>query len=130
MRKDDGRVIPNFIAQALNNKPITIQGDGSQTRSIQYISDLIDGIILMSGNPILEPINIGNPIELTVKEIADKIISLTGSKSEFVYLPLPEDDPKLRCPDITKAKNLLGWSPKVTPDEGLIKTIEWFRKSI
>lgn len=127
MRKDDGRIISNFIMQALENKPITLQGDGLQTRSIQYISDLIDGLLLLMKKNVIEPINIGNPIELTVKQIAEKIIHLTGSKSQFTYLPLPQDDPKLRCPDITKAKALLGWEPKINPDEGLIKTIKWFK---
>ncbi|HLL61247.1 MAG TPA: UDP-glucuronic acid decarboxylase family protein [Candidatus Nitrosocosmicus sp.] len=130
MRANDGRVIPNFITQALKNEDITVQGDGSQTRSIQYVSDLIDGILKLAQSNITEPINIGNPIEMTIKELAEKIIKMTNSTSQLKYLPLPEDDPKLRCPDITKARELLGWEPKISPDEGLQRTIEWFRKSI
>jgi dTDP-glucose 4,6-dehydratase len=128
MRKDDGRVIPNFIMQALKNKPITLHGDGLQTRSIQYVSDLLDGLLLLIKSNITEPINIGNPIELTVRQIAEKIIYLTNSSSTFEYLPLPQDDPRLRCPDITKAQELLGWKPKINPDDGLTKTIEWFKQ--
>ncbi len=144
MRPDDGRVISNFIVQTLNNKPITIYGDGSQTRSFCYINDLIEGMIRMmdyetgsqkksrdytkphlSGFP--GPINIGNPQEVTIREIAEKVVKLAKSKSKIVYEDLPEDDPRRRCPDITKAKQLLDWTPDITLDDGLKKTIEYFR---
>lgn len=144
MRPDDGRVVSNFIVQALQNKPITIYGDGSQTRSFCYIDDLIEGMVRMmdyeagSGEkerdytkPHLSgffgPINIGNPHEVTIKEIADKVVKLSKSKSKIVFEDLPEDDPQRRCPDITKAKKFLDWRPKIALDEGLKKTIEYFR---
>jgi len=129
MAVNDGRVISNFINQALNNEDITIYGDGSQTRSFQYIDDLIDGMTKMmnTDDSFTGPVNIGNPQEYTVLELANKIIDLTGSKSKIVFCPLPFDDPKKRKPDITLAKTKLDWSPKVSVDEGLIKTIEYFR---
>jgi len=129
MAVNDGRVISNFINQALNNEDITIYGDGSQTRSFQYIDDLIDGMTRMmnTDDSFTGPVNIGNPQEYTVLELANKIIDLTGSKSKIVFCPLPFDDPKKRKPDITLAKTKLDWSPKVSVDEGLIKTIEYFR---
>lgn len=128
MSPDDGRVITNFIAQALNNSPITIYGTGDQTRSFCYVSDLIDVIIDFMNAPddITGPINLGNPTEFTVLELSSKIIELTGSSSSVAFMPLPEDDPKQRNPDITLARNLLGWHPKVELDEGLSYTIDYF----
>ncbi len=143
MRHDDGRVISNFIIQAINNKPITIYGDGSQTRSFCYIDDLIEGMIRMMDYEITPdergrdytkpyvsglpgPINLGNPREVSILEIAKKILELTGSKSELIFEKLPEDDPKRRCPDISKAKKYLEWEPVVPLEEGLIRTIEYF----
>ena len=128
MDRDDGRVVSNFITQAISNQNITIYGDGSQTRSFCYISDLVDGMLKMikSGKEVSGPINIGNPTESTIREIAEKIIELTNSKSKIVYCMLPKDDPKRRKPDITKAKSILGWNPKVELEEGLLKTIEYF----
>jgi dTDP-glucose 4,6-dehydratase len=127
MRMRDGRVVPNFITQALKGEPLTVYGQGQQTRSFQYIDDLIEGIhrLLASGHHL--PVNIGNPHEMTVLEFAKKIIEITGSKSSIVYKPLPQDDPQVRQPDIAKAKNLLGWEPKVSLEEGLLRTIEYFR---
>ena len=126
MDKKDGRVVTNFINQALNNEDITLYGNGEQTRSFCYIDDQIDGLIkLMDSNYIL-PINIGNPHEITVKELADIILKLTNSKSKIVYKNLPSDDPTNRKPDITKAKNILKWSPKYDLENGIIKTIEYF----
>jgi dTDP-glucose 4,6-dehydratase len=127
MRMRDGRVVPNFISQALKGEPITVYGEGQQTRSFQYIDDLVAGIHKLLEVDHHLPVNIGNPHEMTVLEFAKKIIELTGSKSPIVYKPLPEDDPQVRQPDITKAKKLLGWEPKVTLDEGLAKTIDYFR---
>lgn len=129
MRKDDGRVVPNFINQALSNKPITVYGDGKQTRSFCYISDLINGIYQLMVSKINEPINLGNPEEHTILEFAELIKELTKSKSKIVFQPLPIDDPHVRCPDITKAKKLLGWEPKISMEEGIKKTIEWFKKN-
>lgn len=129
MAINDGRVISNFINQALNNEDITIYGDGSQTRSFQYIDDLIEGMTRMmnTDDSFTGPVNIGNPQEYTVLELANKVIDLTGSKSKIVFCLLPFDDPKKRKPDITLAKTKLDWSPKVNVDEGLIKTIEYFK---
>jgi dTDP-glucose 4,6-dehydratase len=127
MRMQDGRVVPNFIAQALKGEPITVYGQGQQTRSFQYIDDLVAGICKLLESDHHLPVNIGNPHEMTVLEFAHKIIELTGSKSEIVYKPLPEDDPQVRQPDISKAKKILGWEPNVKLDEGLAKTIEYFR---
>jgi dTDP-glucose 4,6-dehydratase len=127
MRMQDGRVVPNFILQALKGEPLTVYGQGEQTRSFQYIDDLVAGIdrLLQSGEHY--PVNIGNPHEMTVLQFAEKIIELTGSKSEITYRPLPQDDPQVRQPDITKASKLLGWEPKIKLEQGLIKTIEYFR---
>jgi dTDP-glucose 4,6-dehydratase len=126
MRVEDGRAVPTFINQALAGDEITVFGDGSQTRSFGYISDLVDGIhrLMLSGET--EPVNIGNPQEMTVKEMAELIIGLTGSTSTTVYRDLPQDDPKVRQPDIAKAMRVLGWEPKVPVREGLIRTIEYF----
>ena len=132
MRLDDGRVIPNFIGQALRDEPLTVYGDGSQTRSFCYIDDLVEGIFIATMKEGLEGevFNLGNPEEYPIIELAKKIIEITGSNSSIEFLPLPEDDPKRRCPDITKAKNILGWEPKISLDEGLKLTIEYFSKKI
>lgn len=130
MREKDGRVVSTFITQALRGEPLTAFGDGSQTRSFCYVSDEVEGIIRLLESDIRTPVNIGNPSEMTVKELAELVIQLTGSKSEIVYKELPEDDPKVRQPDITLAKTKLHWEPKVTLREGLEKTIEHFRKLI
>jgi UDP-glucuronate decarboxylase len=131
MEPDDGRVVSNFIVQALQNKDITIFGDGKQTRSFQYVSDLVEGMIRMmaTGDDFTGPVNIGNPGEFTMLELAQTIIGLTGSKSKIIYLPLPADDPTQRRPDISLAKQKLGgWEPKVPLREGLTKTIAYFDK--
>jgi len=128
MRINDGRVVPNFIYQALNSKPLTIYGDGKQTRSFCYVSDLVEGIIRLLLSKENQPVNLGNPNEISILEFADVILKLTKSKSGREFRPLPKDDPKVRCPDITKAKKLLGWEPKVGLEEGLRKTIGWFKE--
>ncbi len=129
MNPDDGRAIPLFIQSAINNQQLTIHGDGHQTRSFCYVDDQTDGLLKLLHSDInAEPVNIGNPTELTIKELADTIIRLTGSKSAIQYNKLPEDDPQRRRPDITKAKKLLGWEPKVDLEKGLLKTIAYFRK--
>jgi len=130
MRLNDGRVVPAFISQALKNKPITVFGQGTQTRSFCYVSDLIEGIYRLMNGPTSEPVNIGNPHEMTVMEFAREIIKATGSRSKIVHKPLPQDDPKQRRPDITRARTLLGWEPKVPLSEGLKKTIEYFRGKV
>ena len=130
MRLDDGRAIPAFMTQAIRGEPLTVFGDGSQTRSLQYISDLIDGIWRLMLSSVSEPINIGNPQEMTVLELAKRIIRLAGSRSEIVFHPLPEDDPKVRQPDIGRARTLLGWEPCVDIDEGLRLTLDWFRQRL
>jgi dTDP-glucose 4,6-dehydratase len=128
MRLRDGRVVPNFIAQAFKNEPITVYGDGSQTRSFCYVSDLVEGIVrLLRSDYDKGPMNIGNPGEVTILQFAERIKALIGSKSEIVFRPLPEDDPKVRQPDIGRAKKILGWEPKVGLDDGLRKTIEYFK---
>ena len=127
MRLRDGRVVPNFIMQALKGEPLTVYGQGQQTRSFQYVDDLVEGIKRLLTTEHHLPVNIGNPHEMTVLEFAKKIIELTGSKSTIVYKPLPEDDPQVRQPDIAKARKVLGWEPKVELEEGLAKTIEYFR---
>jgi len=130
LRTDDGRMIPNFVSQALSGRPLTIYGDGSQTRSVQYVDDLIEGVFLLMRSSETRPVNLGNPIEHTVREIAGMVIELSGSGSELVHEPLPEDDPKRRCPDIARAKEALGWEPRVPVREGLGKTIEWFAQRL
>jgi UDP-glucuronate decarboxylase len=130
MSVDDGRVVSNFIIQALHNKPITIYGKGKQTRSFQYVDDMINGFIRMMESKHHGPINIGNPNEFTIIELAEKILKLTKSKSKLIFKSLPQDDPKQRCPDISLAKKLLHWEPKINLDDGLIKTIEYFEKII
>ena len=133
MHPNDGRVVSNFIVQALQNKDITIYGDGSQTRSFQYVDDLVEGMIRMmnSSDDFIGPVNIGNPDEYSIRELAEKIIELTDSKSKIIYLPLPQDDPLQRQPDISLArKNLIDWHPNINLDEGLGFTIEYFRKKL
>lgn len=127
MRPEDGRVIPNFISQALSGKPLTVYGDGSQTRSYCYIDDLVRGIALVMHSRLNEPVNLGNPNEMSVLLLAKKIKKLTSSKSKIVYRPLPQDDPKQRCPDIDLAKKKLGWKPKMDLDAGLMRTVSYFR---
>jgi dTDP-glucose 4,6-dehydratase len=130
MRINDGRAVPAFMSQALRNEDVTVFGDGSQTRSFTYVSDLVDGIIRLMLSAEHDPINIGNPVEMTIKQIAETIIRMTGSKSRIIYKPLPTDDPKQRRPDITRARTLLHWEPKVQLEEGLVKTIEYFRTKV
>jgi dTDP-glucose 4,6-dehydratase len=129
MRLHDGRVVPNFIEQALNNKPITVFGDGQQTRSFCYVSDLVEGVVLLMDSNLNEPVNIGNPVELSVIDFAHRIKEITGSKSEIIFKDLPVNDPKVRRPDITKAKDNLGWEPKVDLGEGIRRTADWFKKT-
>ncbi len=130
MRPEDGRVIPNFITQALLGKPITLYGDGSQTRSYCYVNDLVAGIVRLLESDLNQPVNIGNPNEMSVKNLARVILDLTGSKSRFVRKPLPVDDPKQRCPDIRLARRELGWQPTVSLREGLLTTIAYFRERV
>ena len=127
MRLQDGRAIPNFITQALRGEDVTVYGDGEQTRSFCFISDLVRGIIALAESDVNEPVNLGNPTEMTIREIADAIISATGSRSRVVRMPLPTDDPKVRQPDISRARTLLGWEPNVSLAEGLGATIDYFR---
>jgi dTDP-glucose 4,6-dehydratase len=127
MRANDGRAIPAFVSQALAGAPLTVFGDGSQTRSFQYIDDLVEGIRRLMQASVNDPVNIGNPHEMTLLELAKRIVRVTGSASEIVFGPLPEDDPKVRQPDIARARALLGWAPRVDTDEGLRLTIEWFK---
>jgi dTDP-glucose 4,6-dehydratase len=130
MRQNDGRAVPNFVAQALRGKPITVYGDGSQTRSLTYVSDLVDGIDRLVRSKLTGPVNIGNPREMTLLEIAKTIKALTKTKSRIVFKPLPVDDPKVRCPDIALARAKLHWAPKVSLEQGLPLTIADFRKSL
>ena len=126
MREDDGRMVPNFIRQALLGEPLSVYGDGTQTRSVQYVEDLIEGVIRLMKSEETRPVNIGNPVEYSVREVAEMVIELSGSRSEISYQPLPEDDPKQRCPDITRARETLGWEPRTSASEGLAKTLSWF----
>jgi dTDP-glucose 4,6-dehydratase len=128
MRKSDGRVVPTFINQALEGKPLTAFGDGTQTRSFCYVSDMVEGIYKLLMSDLNEPINLGNPQEMTINDFAHLILKLTKSKSRIIYKPLPVDDPRVRQPDISRAKKLLKWSPRVPLEEGLQKTIEYFRR--
>ena len=130
MRLRDGRVVPAFISQALKNEPITVFGDGNQTRSFCFVSDLIDGIFRLSQSDFHEPVNIGNPHEMTIRQFAEEIVRITGSKSKIEYRPLPVDDPKQRRPDITRARKLLNWEPKVELTEGLERTIAFFKTKL
>ena len=130
MRVKDGRAVPNFISQALRGEDVTVFGDGQQTRSLCYVTDLVDGIIRLMHSSTNDPVNIGNPHELTIEDIARTILRMTGSKSQLVYKPLPTDDPKVRRPDITRARTILGWEPKVELDRGLEQTIAYFRTKL
>ena len=129
-RLDDGRVLPNFMGQALRGEPLTIYGDGSQTRSFCYVDDLVDGIEKLLFTDFHEPVNLGNPSEITILEFAQEILALSGSKSSIVHKPLPQDDPKVRRPDITRARKLLGWEPKIDRHEGLKRTLAYFQKKV
>lgn len=130
MRIEDGRVIPNFISQALLGKPLTVYGDGSQTRSYCYVDDLVAGLDLLLNSKLNRPVNLGNPNEMTVLELGKLILEMTGSKSSIIYKKLPTDDPKKRCPDITLAKTALGWTPKIDLRQGLEETIRYFESEI
>lgn len=130
MRLNDGRALPAFVGQALRGEDITVFGDGSQTRSFCYVGDLVEGIYRLLMSKENEPVNIGNPSEITIKQFAEEVIKITGTNSKIIYKELPEDDPKVRQPDITKAKNLLGWEPKVGREEGLKITIEYFKSLV
>ena len=130
MRLNDGRALPNFVYQALRGQPITVYGDGKQTRSFCYVSDLIEGIYRLMNSDEHEPVNIGNPQEITILEFAERVRALLGSDVPIVFKPLPQDDPKQRCPDISKAKRLLGWQPKVNLNEGLQLTLNFFRQQV
>ena len=130
MRTDDGRVVPSFIVQALKNKPITIFGDGKQTRSFCYISDMVEGLIKLMNSNYVGPVNLGNPQEITILDLAKKIKKLTNSKSKIVFKKLPVDDPVRRKPDIVLAKKVLNWAPKISIEEGLKETIKWFRENL
>jgi UDP-glucuronate decarboxylase len=130
MNANDGRVVSNFIVQALQGKDITIYGDGSQTRSFQYIDDLLEGLLKLMGTPddFIGPVNLGNPVEFTITELANLVISMTGSKSKVIHMPLPQDDPRQRRPDISLARKQLNWEPVVPLEEGIARTVEYFRK--
>lgn len=130
MRLNDGRALPNFLYQALSGEPITVYGDGSQTRSFCYVSDLIEGILLLLESDEHEPVNIGNPQEITIREFAERVKALVGAKVDIIYQPLPQDDPKQRCPDISKARRVLRWEPKINLEEGLQRTLEYFREKV
>jgi dTDP-glucose 4,6-dehydratase len=130
MRVRDGRAVPAFMSQALRNEDVTIFGSGEQTRSFCYVTDLVEGILRLMESDVNDPVNIGNPHEMTIEEIAKAIIRISGSRSKIVYRPLPEDDPKVRRPDITRARTLLGWEPKVPLEEGLLKTLDYFKTKV
>jgi len=130
MRPNDGRVVSNFIVQALQGQPLTVYGDGSQTRSFCYVDDLIEGIVALFERGDSEPTNIGNPNEFTVRQLADLVLQLTGSRSPIVERPLPVDDPKVRQPDIARARAVLGWEPRVSLEDGLRRTIAYFRELV
>ena len=130
MRLDDGRAIPAFFTQALRGEDVTVFGDGSQTRSLCYVSDMVDGIYRLMSSDVTDPVNVGNPQELTIRQLAEKVIALAGSRSRIVSRPLPVDDPKVRQPDIGRARSLLGWEPKVALEDGLRRTLDYFRGKI
>ncbi len=132
MHEDDGRVVSNFIVQALSGRPITLYGDGQQTRSFCYVDDLIDGLVrlMQSADELTGPVNLGNPQEFTIRQLAEKVVALTGSRSTLTFEALPSDDPKQRQPDIALAKRALGWEPKTVLDQGLPKTIAYFRAQL
>ena len=130
MRLNDGRAIPNFLTQALKGEPITVYGDGSQTRSFCFVDDLVEGIIRLMNSDVDTPVNVGNPTELTLLEMAERIKAMTGSESQIVHMPLPQDDPKIRRPDITKAQTHLDWNPVVSLEAGLARTVDYFRQAL
>jgi dTDP-glucose 4,6-dehydratase len=130
MRLDDGRALPTFMSQALRGEDVTVYGDGSQTRSFCYCDDLVEGIYRLLLSDYHMPVNIGNPVEISLLQFAEEVIALTGSKSKIVFEPLPQDDPKQRQPNITKAKEILGWQPTIDRQEGLKRTLEYFKKHI
>jgi dTDP-glucose 4,6-dehydratase len=130
MKLNDGRVVPAFLDQALRGEPITVFGDGSQTRSFCYVSDLVDGLYRLLNSDEVYPVNLGNPVEMTIRQFAEAIRDRLNSKSEIIYEPLPEDDPKQRQPDISKARTILGWEPQVSLEDGIEKTIEYFRGAV
>jgi dTDP-glucose 4,6-dehydratase len=131
MRLDDGRVLPNFMGQALRGEPLTVYGDGEQTRSFCYVADLVEGIVrLLATDDFHEPVNLGNPDEVTILEFAKEILELSGSKSQIVYRPLPQDDPRVRKPDISRARKLIGWEPRVARRDGLQRTLSYFQNKI
>jgi dTDP-glucose 4,6-dehydratase len=130
MRVHDGRAVPAFASQALRGEDVTVFGDGSQTRSLCYVSDLVDGIYRLMMSDVSDPVNVGNPRELTIRQLAERIVAMTGSRSRIVERPLPEDDPRVRQPDITRARTLLGWEPKVSLEEGLPRTLAYFRRKL
>ncbi|PPR74419.1 MAG: UDP-glucose 4-epimerase [Alphaproteobacteria bacterium MarineAlpha3_Bin2] len=132
MHPDDGRVVSNFIVQALKGEPITIYGDGSQTRSFCFVDDLVNGLVhlMEADNTITGPVNLGNPVEMTIRELAEQVIEMTGAKSELIEKPLPSDDPTQRCPDINRAKTQLGWVPSVALEDGLKRTIQYFKETL
>ncbi len=130
MRVEDGRAIPAFLSQALKNADVTVFGDGTQTRSLCYVTDLVEGIYRLMGSEVSDPVNIGNPREMTIRQLAEEIIRITGSQSRIVLQPLPVDDPKVRQPDITRARTLLGWEPRVSLEDGLRSTIAYFRQKL
>jgi dTDP-glucose 4,6-dehydratase len=127
MRLDDGRVLPNFMGQALRGEPLTVYGDGSQTRSFCYVDDLVEGIVRLLDTDFHEPVNLGNPDEVTILEFAKEILALVGGKSTLDYRPLPQDDPKVRQPDIARARALLGWEPRIDRHDGLKRTLAYFQ---
>jgi dTDP-glucose 4,6-dehydratase len=130
LHPSDGRVISNFLMQALRGEPLTVYGDGSQTRSFCYVTDLIEGILLLSRSCEHLPVNLGNPCEFTILECAQAVLEVTGSKSKLCFKPLPEDDPERRCPDIAKARALLGWEPRVSLKEGLASSLDFFKRKV
>jgi dTDP-glucose 4,6-dehydratase len=130
MRLDDGRVLPNFVGQALRGESLTVYGNGSQTRSFCYVSDLVEGIYRLLITDFHEPVNLGNPDEVSILEFAREVLAHSGSPSKLAFKPLPQDDPKVRKPDITRARQLLGWEPKVNRHDGLKRTLEYFRKQV
>jgi dTDP-glucose 4,6-dehydratase len=130
MQLNDGRVVPNFMKQALRGEPLTVYGDGQQTRSFCYVSDEIDGFVRLSKSDEHLPVNIGNPNEFTILECAQMVLKVTGSNSKILYEPLPQDDPKQRCPDITKARQLLAWEPKIDLEAGLRQSLDYFKTAV
>jgi dTDP-glucose 4,6-dehydratase len=130
MRLDDGRALPNFMVQALKGEDITVYGNGTQTRSFCYVDDLIEGIKKLLDSDVADPVNLGNPEEITILDFAKEIIHLTGGKSRIVFCPLPQNDPKVRQPDITKARTMLGWEPKINRQEGLKRTLRYFEEKL